>query len=811
MSFLPKTFLGLLVALFPLSTMHAEGTAELFNPDFEQDTDNVGYPDGWKTGKEVEITLTREGTSSGTRALVISSGYAAVFQDLEITGLAGRRVVLQVDARSPDGAALGVRVGYYVLDEVGGKKWVDGAMIWNKELDAEYQTLSAHRIIPENALDGRFWICLYRSKSEGTVVVDNIRLDFLSDSAALDTRQSVVLQREHGYFLDKLRKATAQKPGEAEWVALEKEANALRDQTLRAGNAEEAFEKSLAAFRELNARLQKTLYGGHPIVARWVDGYERLEPTALPETGAAGRATLHSLSGEHAALGVELANPSLTAQTYQIRLEGPVAAAVEPALRRHVLVETWYTKGATLIADPLTLLPREGGQWKITLQPGEVTRLHVSLKQQPRKDASELEGTLTVQNGEARQVLPFLLKASPHSLPRKPQLAHYQFLYTQLNVVNRFTEEAREDLASHGVSDIEWPFKPSATFTPEGDLVNVSLGATPQCAHTRWLNGFKDSDIRFNLFWMKDLKMADGKELERYSAPWLRAWQQLVTAYLDYAETLGIPRSRFTILPMDEIHSKRYENSPDENIATFNKLSEATREGEPQLPRYLTIGNYAFPADVEAFTPHIDVAISHWPRPLKLSRNAPADYPAREDYFAKSHPILQSAVKNNGLKYWTYRVQSGRSDAILAFSRAYPLLAVAHGYTGFGYWAYNVSSGSTWNDTDGKILDYCLVYDGGEEHPLNQKYNVTGESIVPSIRWEAIRAAYQDGQILLHLLDRARGDSCPPALRKEIETLQQRLLAIGGEHGYGGPQLTAEAVQEISGELRECYVRSVNH
>lgn len=776
--------------------------SQLFNPDFEQDTDNVGFPDGWSVAKNAKITLERENVSTGTRALVIEDGYAAVSQNLNIENLAGRRVALSLDARSPDGASLGVRIGYFIKDAQGKKKWVDSAMIWNRKLTPEFQTYRATRVMAEDALDGRFWFCLYRSKKEGIVVVDNISLELLDPISSLSPKQSVVLQRERGYLQSKLSQAEARTPANPSWAQLRAQISALWEAAQTETDGNKAFADTLQAFSALNAELMAAAYPDRSFTADWKDAYARLDLNNLPVQGADSW-SLTALADETVGLGVEIANTTTAPQRLLLTLEGTAADAVQTQMRRQIPMETFYTKGETLVADPLTLLPAVGEKWELNLEPGETTRVFVGMKVKPVEGDAVLAGTLKVESQSSQQVLPFELNVFAAAAPTTPQLAHYQFQYTNMNVMHSATELARDNLEAYGVTDIEWAFKPSATFSPEGKLEKVSWGA-----HERWLKGFKDSDIRLNLFWLKDLKRTDGENLEMLSPQWTRAWQELVSAYLDYAESLGIPRERFTILPMDEIHSRRLEDSPDDKITDYVAIAKATREKEPELPQYLTVGNYAFPADIALAEPTLDVAIVHWPRPERLTRNAPADYEARKEFLAKTLPILEKARSERGMKLWSYHVQSGKNSDVLRFSRAYPLLSTAAGYTGFGYWAWNVMmGGTTWDDTDGKLLDYVLIYDGREQHPLNIKYNVTKEVVVPSIRWEAIRASQQDGQILLYLMDFAQKDECPESIRLQIDQLLADIRVLGGEFGEGGDSLSLAAMKDVSERLRAIYAK----
>jgi hypothetical protein len=774
--------------------------SQLFNPDFEQDTDNVGFADGWRVEKNAEITLTREDVASGTRALVITKGYNAVSQDLDISGLAGKRMNFSIEARSPDSARLGVRMGHYMIDSEGKKKWRDVPVIWNRELGPVYETLNASFMVPKNAEDGRFWICIYRSQNEGTVIVDNLSLEFLDQSASLGTKDSTVLLRERNYLLGKLKDAKALQPNNPKWDTIKAEADAVMKLSTSAESVAKGVAPLLETYQGLNAQLLEALHPSAGFTAVWKDAFERVNPEKLPATEGIS-AVSTALAGEHTAFGVELANTTQQPKELTVELSGEgVEAASEIEMRRQVLMETWYTKGATLMADALTALPGGKTGWKINLEPGETTRLYVDLKLKDAPKDAKLKGQLTIRDGKREEALPFEVNLIAQARPTTPEFAHYQFLYVNQNVANRVPEKTSADLVAHGVTDIEWAFKPTATFSPEGELLRVGFGA-----HTRWLQGFKDSNIRFNLFWMKNLPTEAGGELAKYGPEWQRAWGELHKAYLNHAESLGIDRKRITSLPMDEIHSKSYEKAPDENITNYIEVANGLRKALPELPQYLTVGNYAFPADIKAVADKLDVAIIHWPRPEKMSRNAPPGYEARKDFFENSLPVLEGARKNGKLKLWSYHVQSGRNGEVLKTCLAYPIFAVISGYTGFGYWAYNVSAASTWNDTDGKILDYCLVYDGAEGDPQNLKYNVTQEDVVPSVRWKAIRSGQQDAQILLYLMEKAKEEGLSQEKREKITKVVDSYQKLAGEYALGTPELTYEAIRQNAVQLREVY------
>ncbi len=784
-----KPYLALSLLLSMGVSLAASAFNPLLNPGFEEDTDNVGYPDGWKLSKDAKVSLTR---SDNGKSLVIEEGYGAVFQEVSIPDLAGRNVSLNLLARSPDAARLGVRIGCYVEDENGKKVWADFPMIWNKPLPPQFESLSANRTLPENALAGRFWICFYRSEKAGTVEIDEISLRISNEEMALSDQEWTEVNRELGYLRQKL----------AELKADSKPVNDL-EKTLSKLEAEvETAEFSAISTKIAALRLQITRLAldRQPFTAELKEAYERIRPDRIPRRGWEGTRKVR-LQGEYGALAAELVNGEEKPRRYEIKIEGEGLDRFRFEGRRQVLIKTWYTKGASLLADPLTLLPGEGQKWQVELEPGEAVRLHFSY-QIPENAKGTLSGRVAI-SGPHEAALPFEIEVLPCRAPTAPALAHYQFLYTNKNVVNDLPEVVAKDLEAHGVTDIEWPFMPRTVFSETGEVMQVDWGR-----HTDWLKGFKDSPIRLNLFWegsYGNLQTDSGGTLETDSAEATRAIASLMKAYLQYAATLGLGPERFTLLTRDEIHSAYLDQAPDASISRYAALA-ASLKAATGLRNYLTVGNYAFPADIEMALPQIDVALPHWPLPEGLKRNAPPEYNPRRAFFEETLPRLQAAKKERGLEIWSYHVFPGKSGNVLTDARAYPLLAVSAGFTGFGVWAYNVANGSTWDDTDGRLLDYILIYDGRENHPLNRRYNVTGEVIVPSIQWEALREGQQDGQILLTLLNHpaAQDSTGDPAVRRVIESVRK----LGGKDGYGSDDLSFSDVTAVADELRHAYLKT---
>ena len=137
-------------------------------------------------------------------------------------------------------------------------------------------------------------------------------------------------------------------------------------------------------------------------------------------------------------------------------------------------------------------------------------------------------------------------------------------------------------------------------------------------------------------------------------------------------------------------------------------------------------------------------------------------------------------------------------------NRLYPLTSVALGYTGVSHWAYNTYKASSWHDWDGQgsvRLDYSFIYDGLEDHPLCKQVNVTREAIVPSIRWEAVRAGVQDAIVLLALKQAERRGVLDHETSARVNAWLELLRAAH----EGTRPISFVDVEKLSGELRRAY------
>jgi hypothetical protein len=385
-------------------------------------------------------------------------------------------------------------------------------------------------------------------------------------------------------------------------------------------------------------------------------------------------------------------------------------------------------------------------------------------------------------------------------------------MYPDMEPARSHPEAVARDLAAHGVSGIEFPYIPNVEFSPDGTLAHADIAASEQA---RWMKIYGRHIRTLMLFWegkFKHLPIAGKKDcfLEytdaegRLTPAFRKAYSALLKAWLAFAREQGFGTDRFLLLADDEPSSKaEFATAPGSEVRRTLELYRLTRAAAPDLPIAVTLSDYATPPDVAVVAPAVDVIFPLWPYREKLTRWVPPGYRPRVVFQKTIFPLLQREREKRGLKIWSYRVDAGKSADVLTSARAYPLIAAGAGFTGIGTWAYNVMRGKSWDDTDGGLLDYTFIYDGTEDHPLNREVNPTGEIVVPSIRWEAMRLGWQDAQIVNHLREKARrtGDA---ELREKVEALLREPAVWAREPA----KATFAAVRRIGAAARRLLAES---
>jgi hypothetical protein len=764
----------LLVLIFSTASFAA---LELPNASLEEDYENDGIPDKWKVQKTTRVTLVTDKKSHGSKAAKFTAGYVLLSTDMKSEKpLPGQTLTFSFDACGSGEARLGVMLGFYV-NAKGKTKFTYARMTWNRVLRPNFVTQRFKYTFPKTAIKNRVWLGIYCTTKKGIVWLDNFTMTAGVVTPA-QRKKLVVVQREWGYMAGRLAKAMKLKPNNKSLQEMRRKVNTMLNRCssddLKLLNPQNNFTKEIEQF---NAKINAIVTGGAKCSAWLSDAYVRMAPDEIVPAKLTKSSSLETLRNEYRAIGVNVANGTDKPQTFAITLDGLSKAADKIQIRKQVFLKTWYRKGKIVIADPIPLLKDN----QLPLNPGQTVKLLVSFKVK-----SGTKGEYPVKIKVANQDLSVNLKVLSKALPTKPKMHHFQFIYPNIQPAMKYPELTAKDLAEHYCDGIEFPFLPSIVFNKDGSVNKSNFAASMQA---RWMKAYAAEKIKLGIFWegvYKKFPMPGGKLMpfvdknEVFYPAWKKAYTNLLTSWLKFSKEKGYGLDDYLILPDDEPSSRHeFMNAPGKLVLRAVETYKLTRKTEPKLKQLVTISDYASPKDVEAITPHVDIVMPVWPARTSITRWVPKGYNPRATFHNTIVPLFKAERKKRGLQIWSYTVDRGKTEPVLNSGRAYPICAVGVGYTGVATWAYNVTRGSSWDDTDKGMLDYSFIYNGCEGHPINKRENPTGEIIVPSIRWEAMRMGIQDAQIMLYLQDAMKKGKCNAATAAEIK----KILAEANEYG----------------------------
>jgi hypothetical protein len=777
------------------------------NPSLEEDAANIGCPDGWNIPKTTKVSLVTDKVSHGRKAGRFDDGYVLLSCDMQEPNLSELKLTISFDAAGLDGSELGVTIG--CNRESNGKvAWGNSTILWNRKLNSAYTKINITTTLPKNAVKDRLVFTVFRSNKQGVVWLDNFSITSShGKELTIDEKKALtILGRDWNYLASRISQTLKIKTNNPELLQARKETSAIISQIESEDTAlfkQDLNSKLTATLVEVN----KALVNGEDNIAYFVDAYERQNPDEIIPGKIIQSTEIITLGNEYQALGLSVANTLDKMQTIPITITGDEMIFDKIEIRRQVFMMNWYKKERELIADPLTLLPSsKNQQWTLALDAGAIVKLYILFK--VKKDISG-EFPLKIKAGNSD--LQVTVKVKPINLPSEPFFANFQCVYPQLNPTNKYPELAAKDLAEHYTTGIEFPFIPKVKFNPDGTISSEDFKGSNQ---TKWMHAYSKENIKLGLFWQgayKSFPLADKQEKlpfinekKELVQVWINAYTNLLDNWLKFAVKEGVSRQNFLIWGMDELSShEEFANAPGSKIKIGIEIYKLAKKVAPGSRTMVTAGNYSLPQDVAAFSPYVDIILAAWPLPTSLSRWAPREFNPRKEFFDKTLPMLKAERARRGLTIDSYKVDAGKAEPVLN-ARAYPVCAVGIGFTGVGSWAYNCSAGeTTWDDTDGGILDYIFVYNGEEKHPLNKMYNVTGEIIVPSIRWEAMRMGIQDAKILLYLKDRMEKDKCDAETTAELKAIIQQAENYGKNLNY-----TSEGINKISTRIRELITKT---
>src|SRR5690606_15243962 len=106
-------------------------------------------------------------------------------------------------------------------------------------------------------------------------------------------------------------------------------------------------------------------------------------------------------------------------------------------------------------------------------------RLYIGFRVKETAEPGNHPVRLVVADSEGRSYdLDATVDVLPATLPQESALRHWMCMYTNLNPAGAYPEAAARDLASHGVTDAQFPYAPEATFASDGTLLNYDFKST---------------------------------------------------------------------------------------------------------------------------------------------------------------------------------------------------------------------------------------------------------------------------------------------------------------------------------------------
>jgi hypothetical protein len=793
-----KHYRNILWIILSIHSLNTFADLQFPNPSLEEDVANVGYPDGWIIPKTTNVTMVRDKVSDGGKAARFDKGYILLSCNMREKKLPELKFNITFDAMGKDKAQLGVIIGCY--RKVQGKTvWINSRYIWNRNLKNSYTKIKISGMLPKNAVRELVWFAVYRSNRKGVVWLDNFKINSSHGKkmSAAQRKQLNILKRDWTYMASRVNQALAIKKLNDTLLKAKKETDAILNR-IELDDIEVLKEALNSKGTDTLVKINQALAGNANDIAYLNDAYQREKPDAIIPERLITSTEIISLGNEYQAFGLSVANIQNKERSIPISISGGEKLFDKIDVRRQVFMTNWYQKGHVLIADPLTLLPYENKQWNLAIGAGKIVKLYVSFKVR-----AGLSGDFPLKITAGASRLEVTVKVKPMNLPDKPFFANFQCIYPGNLPAGKHPELAARDLAEHYTTAIEFPFLPKIIFNPDGTISSEDFKNDD---HAKWMLAYSKENIKLALFWIHSqfptanskIKIPYVDKKNKLLPVWKKAYTNLLCDWLRFAEKEGVGKENFLVWCKDELHSgKEFATAPGSKVRIGVETYKLTKKIAPDVKRMITAGNYSLPKDVAAFTPYVDIILPAWPLPTKLVKWAPADLNPRKEFFERTLPMLKSERSKRGLKIWSYKVDSGKTEHVLN-NRSYPICAVGIGYTGVGSWAYNCSSGKTWDDTDGRILDYSFVYNGEESHPLNAKYNITKEIIVPSIRWEAMRMGIQDAKILLYLKTNMEKGEYDDATSTEIQKILKQAEDYGRNLTY-----SFKGINEISSRIRE--------
>jgi len=310
--------------------------------------------------------------------------------------------------------------------------------------------------------------------------------------------------------------------------------------------------------------------------------------------------------------------------------------------------------------------------------------------------------------------------------PAQPQplrLCHWGYVHTSL--LKDQPQAALKDQISHGTNVFvaTTDQAPQARYDEEGNLV----GAIDFSTHDEYISRHAQHGIILFFNYQTALKGPGA----HFSPAWTKAYKAWLKAWVQHLQELGVGYENYALYPIDE---------PGLNeglVEAFIQYAKPVREVNPSVQIYTDPVERATMQELQKMAPYVDI----W-------------CPNRNGYLLHKGAEKLTFLKSTGSTVWTYECEgNAKHQSPLGYYRAQSWLTWFRGLTGIGFWSYCTHNRDPWFMPAGSH-DYLLIY--------------SGNGVVSSKRWEAIRDGIEEYGLLVQLQKAVEAAAAKPETAKAV-------------------------------------------
>lgn len=446
--------------------------------------------------------------------------------------------------------------------------------------------------------------------------------------------------------------------------------------------------------------------------ACWQDAnpWDAFDAAAVPETiGAGAPVTVHAYGNEFEDIALNVLN--LTSEAMHVRCTwapqptGAQQAPAAPEIAAKLTLREGIQVPATTVASVMDALPLLNDAQTLTLPPSEARQLWIQIDTHGLP-AGMHEATLylaSLANPAAIRTVPIRIEVWPVALP---DTVYAKINWSSFNAP-QYSGSAVQDMLDHGVSVIYGPPLPAMPVDAQGNRAGDIAWADFDAALARIPKHFT-----FLYSGPPTPQWPGGTAPDAASDAAFNAFKNGIAAMASHLADKGFPYAQWAFYPMDEPWNTGFTGIPE-----LKAFCERVKRADPKAYIYADPAGLVRVEYLDEFKGLIDI----WQPEMNL---------------LKRDPELVAWFHQNAKRFWAYEAPGPAKDLLpLGHYRAFAWLAWHFGLEGAGYWVYQ--GDDIWLTTD---TNYSAVYK-------------SGDTIVPSRRWEADRDGVEDFRAFYVLRD----------------------------------------------------------